>query len=119
MMRARVATTMVFFATGAVWASWAARTPAMQDKLDLSAGELAIAILGIEGGAVDAGLARLLAVDVLAQADGTWPRLKACPGEGCRWALYDRTRSRTRTWCAAAKCGARMRARAYRARARG
>jgi predicted RNA-binding Zn ribbon-like protein len=70
------------------------------------------------GGGVDAGLARLLAVVVLAQADGTWPRLKACPGEGCRWALYDRTRSRTRTWCAAAKCGARSRARAYRARAR-
>ncbi|HWM09049.1 MAG TPA: MFS transporter [Solirubrobacteraceae bacterium] len=51
-MRARTATTVVFFATGAVFASWAARTPAIQDKLDLSAGELAIAILGIEGGAV-------------------------------------------------------------------
>lgn len=51
-VRARAATTIVFFATGAIFASWAARTPAVQDKLDLSAGELAIAILGIEGGAV-------------------------------------------------------------------
>src|SRR5918999_641964 len=51
-MPARLATTVVFFATGGVFASWAARTPAIQDKLDLSAGELAIAILGIEGGAV-------------------------------------------------------------------
>jgi predicted RNA-binding Zn ribbon-like protein len=64
----------------------------------------------------DAGLAGLLAIAVVAQADGTWRRLKACPGEACQWALYDRTRSRTRTWCAAAKCGARTRSREYRRR---
>jgi predicted RNA-binding Zn ribbon-like protein len=63
-----------------------------------------------------AALARLLSIVVLAQAAGTWPRLKACPGERCQWALYDRTRSRTRTWCAAEKCGARTRARNYRRR---
>jgi predicted RNA-binding Zn ribbon-like protein len=62
------------------------------------------------------GLARLLAVVVTARADGTWSRLKACPGQDCQWALYDHTRSRTRTWCAAAKCGARTRSRAYRRR---
>jgi predicted RNA-binding Zn ribbon-like protein len=70
------------------------------------------------GHGVDAALGRLLAIVVLARADGTWARLKACPGERCQWALYDRTRSRTRTWCAAAKCGARTRARAYRRRRR-
>jgi predicted RNA-binding Zn ribbon-like protein len=62
------------------------------------------------------GLAGLLAIVVTAQADGTWARLKACPGEHCQWALYDRTRSRTRRWCAGAKCGARTRSRAYRVR---
>jgi predicted RNA-binding Zn ribbon-like protein len=67
---------------------------------------------------VDAALARLLAIVVAARADGTWPRLKACPGDACQWALYDHTRSRTRTWCAAAKCGARTRSRAYRRRRR-
>ena len=51
-MRARAATTVVFFATGGIFASWASRIPAVQERLDLSAGELAIAILGIEGGAV-------------------------------------------------------------------
>jgi predicted RNA-binding Zn ribbon-like protein len=66
----------------------------------------------------DARLAQLLAIAVVAQADGTWRRLKACPGEACQWALYDRTRSRTRTWCAAAKCGARTRSREYRRRQR-
>jgi MFS family permease len=50
--RARVATFVVFFATGGLFASWAARVPAVQERLDLSAGELAVAILGIEGGAV-------------------------------------------------------------------
>jgi predicted RNA-binding Zn ribbon-like protein len=67
-------------------------------------------------GGVDGALARLLAIVAIAQADGTWARLKACPGDACQWALYDRTRSRTRTWCAAAKCGARTRSRAYRRR---
>jgi predicted RNA-binding Zn ribbon-like protein len=62
------------------------------------------------------GLVRLLAIVVVARADGTWARLKACPGDACQWALYDRTRSRTRTWCAAAKCGARTRSREYRRR---
>jgi len=66
----------------------------------------------------DERLAELLAIAVVAQADGTWRRLKACPGEDCQWALYDRTRSRTRTWCAAAKCGARTRSREYRRRRR-
>src|SRR3954451_11947053 len=49
---ARIATTVVFLVTGAVFASWAARIPAVQDRLDLSPGELSIAILGIEAGAV-------------------------------------------------------------------
>ena len=62
------------------------------------------------------GLARLLAIIVTARANGTWARLKACPGTDCQWALYDHTRSRTRRWCAGAKCGARTRSRAYRAR---
>jgi predicted RNA-binding Zn ribbon-like protein len=64
----------------------------------------------------DPGLARLFAIAVVAQADGSWRRLKACPGDACQWALYDRTRSRTRKWCAGVKCGARTRSRAYRRR---
>ena len=65
------------------------------------------------------GLGGLLAIVVTARADGSWARLKACPGADCQWALYDRTRSRTRTWCAAAKCGARTRSREYRRRRAG
>src|SRR3954468_1133618 len=51
------ATLVVFFVTGGVFASWGARIPAVQDQLGLSPGQLALAILGIEGGAV-AGLPR-------------------------------------------------------------
>jgi predicted RNA-binding Zn ribbon-like protein len=69
----------------------------------------------------DAGLdrviGRLLSVVVAAQEDGTWGRLKACAE--CHWALYDRTRNRSATWCDAAKCGVRVRARRYRRRRRG
>src|ERR1043165_5799900 len=49
------ATLVVFFVTGAVFASWGARIPAVQEHLGLSPGALALAIVGIEGGAI-AGL---------------------------------------------------------------
>src|SRR4051812_35326918 len=45
-------TFIVFFVTGGVFASWGARIPAVKEGLGLSAGQLAVAILGIEGGAV-------------------------------------------------------------------
>ena len=48
------------------------------------------------------------------QVDGTWSRLKACPGEGCAWAFYDRSRNGSRTWCSMAVCGNRVKTRRYR-----
>lgn len=51
----RTAVTAVFFLTGAVSGTWAARVPAIQEQLSLSPGELALAVLAIEAGAV-AGL---------------------------------------------------------------
>ena len=53
--RAHAATLTIFFLTGFVYATWAARIPAIQEQLGLAAGELALAVLGLEGGAV-AGL---------------------------------------------------------------
>jgi MFS family permease len=46
------AVTVVFFALGAVSASWAARIPAIKQPLDLSAGQLGLALLGPALGAV-------------------------------------------------------------------
>src|SRR5215210_7642277 len=55
MRAARAATLVIFAVTGAVSATWAARIPATQERLGLSPGELALAILGLEAGAI-AGL---------------------------------------------------------------
>jgi fucose permease len=53
--RARIGIAVIFFLTGAVSASLAARTPAIKQQLDLTDGQLAITFLGLEIGAI-AGL---------------------------------------------------------------
>ena len=55
----------------------------------------------------------LLGLAAAAMLDGTWPRLKACPGDDCGWAFYDASRNRTGRWCSMAVCGSRAKARAY------
>jgi two-component system chemotaxis sensor kinase CheA len=49
---ARRAATIMFFAAGWLPAAWGTRLPAIKDELDLSAGALALGILGLEAGAV-------------------------------------------------------------------
>jgi predicted RNA-binding Zn ribbon-like protein len=68
------------------------------------------------GDGIAAPLGRLLAIVAAAQADGSWTRLKACRAEDCRWAFFDASRNRSRTWCSMSVCGNRAKARAYRAR---
>lgn len=65
-----------------------------------------------------AGLARLMAIVAAAAADGTWPRLKACADDGCRWAFYDQTKNRSGRWCSMEVCGNQHKARAFRERRR-
>jgi predicted RNA-binding Zn ribbon-like protein len=48
--------------------------------------------------------------------DGTWPKLKACRSDTCRWAFVDHARNRSRQWCSMSLCGNRAKARAFRAR---
>jgi predicted RNA-binding Zn ribbon-like protein len=55
----------------------------------------------------------VLAQAFAAMADGSWARLKACPGEGCGWAFYDRSVNASATWCSMRVCGGRAKARAY------
>lgn len=49
---ARVAVAVVFFVTGMVFASWAARVPAVEESLHLSPGGLAVALAGLNVGAL-------------------------------------------------------------------
>ena len=58
-------------------------------------------------------LAEIAGVAFMAMADGTWKRLKACPGDRCGWAFYDRSRNSRATWCSMDVCGGRAKARAY------
>jgi len=67
---------------------------------------------------VDTALGRLLAIVYTAMAEGTWPRLKVCRSETCRWAFYDSSKNRSGAWCTMAVCGSRVKARSYRQRRR-
>jgi predicted RNA-binding Zn ribbon-like protein len=60
--------------------------------------------------------ARLLLALERIQAQGAFPRLKACTDDGCQWAFYDTTRNRSRTWCSMEECGNREKTRRYRSR---
>ena len=64
-------------------------------------------------GNVDAAIGALLAIVARAMIDGSWQRLKACPGRHCGWAFYDRSRNQSARWCAMKVCGDREKARAY------
>ena len=66
---------------------------------------------------VAGALAELVGIVYTAKADGTWPRLKACRRDVCRWLFYDRSRNRSSVWCSMAVCGNRTKTAAYRARA--
>ena len=50
--RARIGAAVCFLLTGFVSASWASRIPAIKDSLGLSDGQFAIALVGLEAGAV-------------------------------------------------------------------
>jgi predicted RNA-binding Zn ribbon-like protein len=68
-----------------------------------------------KGGAPGA-LAFVLAAVAETMADGSWPKLKACRSDTCRWAFVDHARNRSRQWCSMSVCGNRAKARAFRAR---
>ncbi|WP_305784376.1 CGNR zinc finger domain-containing protein [Symbioplanes lichenis] len=69
---------------------------------------------GLDGTpALTAHVARAI---LLATADGTWPRLKACSAHPCRWVYYDRSPAGRSRWCTMAICGSRAKMRTYRRR---
>jgi predicted RNA-binding Zn ribbon-like protein len=84
--------------------------------LQLEPGGMRLAPAGETG--TDQALARLLAIAFRSIADGTWPRLKICKSDTCRWAFYDSSRNKSGNWCSMAVCGNRMKVRAYQRRAR-
>lgn len=69
---------------------------------------------GLEG--AERGLAGILATVAAATGGDAWARLKTCRNDGCQWSFYDGSRNRSGAWCAMRVCGARTKARVYRAR---
>jgi predicted RNA-binding Zn ribbon-like protein len=61
-------------------------------------------------------LAGVLAAVEASVAEGTWPRLKVCRMDACRWVFYDYSKNRSGQWCTMALCGNRAKTRAYRSR---
>ncbi len=70
-----------------------------------------------EGG--ERALGIVLAFAAGAMIDGSWTRLKVCPGDDCGWAFYDHSRNQSGRWCSMAVCGGRAKARGYYRRRRG
>jgi predicted RNA-binding Zn ribbon-like protein len=92
--------------------------------LDAAAGRARLALRFREGAAtfepetagIRAGIGAILAAAAAAMADGSWPRLKACRSDTCRWLYYDSATNSSRAWCSMRICGNREKARAYRKR---
>jgi predicted RNA-binding Zn ribbon-like protein len=66
----------------------------------------------------DIGAATVTAL-LRASARPSWPRLKACRGEDCRWVFLDGSRNSSRRWCDMAACGNRAKSASFRVRHRG
>jgi predicted RNA-binding Zn ribbon-like protein len=62
---------------------------------------------------IDGAIGALLAIAARAMIDGSWERLKACPGRHCGWVFYDASRNYSARWCSMKVCGDREKSRAY------
>ncbi|MFL5831189.1 MAG: CGNR zinc finger domain-containing protein [Solirubrobacteraceae bacterium] len=62
---------------------------------------------------VRGALGLLLALVARAMLDGTWHRLKVCPGEDCGWMFFDTSRNQSGRWCSMSVCGGREKAKAH------
>jgi predicted RNA-binding Zn ribbon-like protein len=69
--------------------------------------------------AVDRVLGSLSAIATRAMIDGSWRRLKVCPGPHCGWVFYDHSRNGSGRWCSMNVCGGREKVRAHYRRRRG
>jgi len=72
-----------------------------------------------EGVGIDRPIGELLIAVTGSMAAGTWDRLKVCGNDACQSAFYDASRNRSGRWCSMARCGNRMKGRAYRERRSG
>ncbi len=70
-------------------------------------------------GSAASAVGLVLAHTAQAMSDGSWGRLKICPGRDCGWAFFDHSRNGSGRWCSMSICGGREKARAHYRRTRG
>ncbi len=73
----------------------------------------------VADGTAAGAIGLVLASTAAAMLDGSWSRLKICPGRDCGWAFYDHSRNGSGRWCSMSICGDREKARADYRRTRG
>ena len=88
-------------------------------EVEIRFGERGPRLVPAGRGSVDRAIAAVLAITARAMIDGSWERLKVCPGEDCGWAFYDTSRNQSSRWCSMAVCGGRSKARTHYHRHRG
>jgi MFS family permease len=102
-----------FLLTGILFATWASRVPAIKGGLDLSDGQFAMALLGLEAGAV---LGLQLGGVIVPRVGSRRALTTSLVVFTCALlGLYDRTKNYSAAWCGS-QCGARVRSRRYRQR---
>ncbi|PWR13038.1 hypothetical protein DKT68_01850 [Micromonospora acroterricola] len=88
--------------------------PTTLDRLNQALAEVPVALrfaddghrlVAAGGTPLDRALAGLVDAIRVCGEDGTWPRLKVCARDTCRWAYYDASRNQARRWCSMAGCG--------------
>lgn len=67
----------------------------------------------VSDGSAASALGVVLASAAEAMRDGTWARLKICPGRACGWAFFDHSRNGSGRWCSMSICGGREKARSH------
>ncbi|HEU0193479.1 MAG TPA: CGNR zinc finger domain-containing protein [Gaiellales bacterium] len=72
-----------------------------------------VELVPVGSSGVDRAIGSLLATLAEAIVDGSWQRLKVCPGRHCGWAFYDHSRNNSGRWCSMNVCGGREKARAH------
>ena len=112
---------LLFANNGAAWDEEAIgrlNSALRSTAVDIRFGPGALPELTSRGRDFDVALGSLAGIVAIAQIDGTWTRLKACPGVHCGWAFYDHSRNQSGSWCSMTLCGSRAKAREYRRRKR-
>lgn len=69
-------------------------------------------LLDADGG-LDGAIGAVYAIVGQAMMDGSWQRIKACPGRHCGWVFFDNSRNQSARWCSMNVCGDREKARTY------